>query len=896
MPAGGGLLGWTLALLSVMGIALGVQAAALTSFRAPTLWRSLHEWNSFCLGPARSIPDGQGGTFLHFQLLDMLGGQLTGAPIKIRDADGLIDPTWQPGTACFGAEALAVQPDGKVVVANSTNTASVVVRLLPDGAPDLSFTPIAFSQAVRHLKVQPDGKILVAIWGPSHGTPPPGVLEIVDPTIVRLEANGALDPNFLRPQLTPALGSALHAPLELDDATNIYVGGRFQAVNGVSRVNFARLLPDGTVDAAYAASSSVPGELGGEAIRGIGLQQDGKAVVVGDLRIPKSAPSSDRIVALRFDEHGVFDQTFVLNRRVDLGMADYPRMLVMLPDDRVVLAGKGLSRLNADGSRDPTFVQSQLDFISWVSRLSDGRLLAPGVTTNGLVVFRPDGELESQFITGGFGRSTAPSAQVLLPNGQLILGGNFNRAAASSLSGLARLSADTGELLPAQLNLHDRYPESVLTDTSGGPPRIAPAGSDAFYYLVTLEETNWRPFLVLDRQPPELDSQGTRFVAHDSRTDPLLHGVTDLVSLPDGRLWLIGNSPDAAAAERMVQRFLASGGPDPTFALDPVLQSQLAAVVFGPDYIEELSQGTIRFLCRMRSGAMLFAVTTIQGETYVVRLDEDGRVDTGFNAPRLSGVLAWEDYAEVLNPLTGVLDFVEWGTQVFASDRFQAAAELADGRLVIGGSFRQLGTNLVHGLAVLNPDGSLDPSFVSPRLRCTSWTFAEPSVLAVTTDEAGWICVAGFFDEIDGMAASGLARLNAAGEVDGSFQSPLAFEPYPTPSAALEVRGTDLYVCGTFRALGEVFPRAAWRIDLTLRPHLEFAVTPAAGIRLRARGNGGESLDGSQIGRLVLQVADRLGSQWESQSLSPELEEGWAVYQLPWEAGAASRFYRVLLK
>jgi uncharacterized delta-60 repeat protein len=115
-------------------------------------------------------PDGKivvGGLFT------TLGGGGTGTTMRSRigrlNPDGSLDTTFNPG-ANFDVYALAVQPDGKILVGGGftmlggggtgTTTRNFIARLHPDGSLDTTFNPGSTS-FVLALAVQPDGKILL---------------------------------------------------------------------------------------------------------------------------------------------------------------------------------------------------------------------------------------------------------------------------------------------------------------------------------------------------------------------------------------------------------------------------------------------------------------------------------------------------------------------------------------------------------------------------------------------------------------------------------------------------------------------------------------------------------------------------------------------------------------
>jgi hypothetical protein len=82
--------------------------------------------------------------------------------------NGLVDDSFHPDTNLLWANALAVQPDGKILVNNACRehppTCPGLLRLHADGSVDPSFQapPIAaLDQGIETFAVQPDGKIQV---------------------------------------------------------------------------------------------------------------------------------------------------------------------------------------------------------------------------------------------------------------------------------------------------------------------------------------------------------------------------------------------------------------------------------------------------------------------------------------------------------------------------------------------------------------------------------------------------------------------------------------------------------------------------------------------------------------------------------------------------------------
>lgn len=102
------------------------------------------------------------------------------SPVRLQAAAGDLDPTFGAAgkvTTNFNgyfdrASAIAVQKDGKIVVAGTAGRAGesndfALVRYNPDGSPDVSFgvngkviTPFDSLAAIEVIAIQEDGKIV----------------------------------------------------------------------------------------------------------------------------------------------------------------------------------------------------------------------------------------------------------------------------------------------------------------------------------------------------------------------------------------------------------------------------------------------------------------------------------------------------------------------------------------------------------------------------------------------------------------------------------------------------------------------------------------------------------------------------------------------------------------
>lgn len=228
-----------------------------------------------------------------------------GTPEAAFAGDGTTVVTTESGEDDRG-EGVAFQPDGKIVIADSTGAGGgdgfTVIRLGLDGKPDSSFggdgvveTPIPGEGGIEEgrisdVLVQPDGKIVGGGYGFDYtGTPPDFVGKF---EIVRYLSNGELDPSFgsggmvgVRPPGEHSFGRKL----ALDANGKLILGGTYDANPNPLEEDEApalmRFTPNGSLDPSFGSGGIVIGSLGAgieeESIEGLAIQPDGKIVTSG---------------------------------------------------------------------------------------------------------------------------------------------------------------------------------------------------------------------------------------------------------------------------------------------------------------------------------------------------------------------------------------------------------------------------------------------------------------------------------------------------------------------------------------------------------------------------------------------------------------------------------------
>jgi len=259
------------------------------------------------------------------------------------------------------AHATVVQPDGKVVVVGEAvignNTEALVVRLNADGSRDSAFgyqvlagKPGSYNELAEAVALQPDGKIVVAGRTSSNQ----------DGAVWRLLPSGEPDPSFGGGDGLATIDSGAHEYLydmALSPEGGVVVAGH-STVNGGEAVVY-RLTSAGEMDGTFDGDGALGIGSDGSIAYGVAVQPDGKVLLAGTI-----GPSYGMVVR-RLTAGGAPDLTFGGNdgeaTSVDYGDA---RDLVVQPDGRIVVVGDVyapngndalLVRYTATGQPDPTF-------------------------------------------------------------------------------------------------------------------------------------------------------------------------------------------------------------------------------------------------------------------------------------------------------------------------------------------------------------------------------------------------------------------------------------------------------------------------------------------------------------------------------------------------------------
>ncbi len=225
-----------------------------------------------------------------------------------------------------------------------------------------------------------------------------------------------------------------------------------------------------------------------------------------------------------------------------------------------------------------------------------------------------------------------------------------------------------------------------------------------------------------------LNSDGTLDVKFSSPTGGANGSVRSVVGQTDGKLLIGGLFSLAAGVNRNdIARLTFDGALDDSFnpgsgADQPV---NTIAETFDTNGLRQVLIGG--------------SFTVINGVAAgnLARLNDDGSVDTGFNANAVNGT-------------------------VYAISIYSTNDVINGGKILIGGDFTSVNGAVVSHIARLNADGSLDTTF-------NPGAGPDDSVRAIAIQVDGNVLIGGLFASVAGNGLNHIARLTSSGSVDAAF-------------------------------------------------------------------------------------------------------------------------------
>lgn len=410
------------------------------------------------------------------------------------------------------------------------------------------------------------------------------------------------------------------------------------------------------------------------------------------------------------------------------GVSGIVNSLVVLTNDETLAAGEfvsynGLSFPNGDpinnivlidtnGNLDSSFEPNSgaNGTINSVVQTWDGRYIVGGNFTsfNGnqqqyVARLNPDGSVDPSFAPALDGNV---QSVVIQPDNQILIGGSFAHVNGQRESGLARLNTDgsldtsfnPGTTLSGTVNALSILPGIYATRVSNGS---------------TQEDDN-----VFNISSNAIGRATIKYVFPFTNEMEVVYG--------GNVIYATGNPPGTPNVNNNPMQFSVPFGPGST---------PLEIVVNPGGNLPTATNWSYTAIIQTNSDVMAGGNFTVNGQTYqnLARFTTNGLLDTTF-----SNIFSGAD-----NPIN-------------------ALAWQYNGQVVIGGAFTHFNGTALNGLARVNWDGSVDTGFFNG-------TGANDIVWDLTLQHDGTIYVGGQFTSINGTHRLGFARLNPDGTVDTSF-------------------------------------------------------------------------------------------------------------------------------
>ena len=260
------------------------------------------------------------------------------------------------------ATSMVIQADGKILLAGYTDYGFdnnfALVRYNSDGTLDTGFDgdgtlvdvyDFSVDQAYA-LAVQADGKILLA------GSTAYYDQQTNDPPYIHLRrynSNGTLDTTFstngLVDDYTHQAGSEAYALAVQPDGKILLAG---YGVNGANKeMVILSYLSTGTLDTGFGTTGKITGPISYDGARTLALQPDGKILIGGDIATYNNISTTWDFALVRYNSNGTTDTGFgnsgLFSTEIS-GLDDHVYGMALQPDGKILLGGSNTNGSNND--------------------------------------------------------------------------------------------------------------------------------------------------------------------------------------------------------------------------------------------------------------------------------------------------------------------------------------------------------------------------------------------------------------------------------------------------------------------------------------------------------------------------------------------------------------------
>ncbi|WP_445956732.1 T9SS type A sorting domain-containing protein [Yeosuana sp.] len=581
------------------------------------------------------------------------------------------------------------------------------------------------------------------------------------------------------------------------------------------------------------------GYVGFSRVSAIAVQSDGKIIVGGTFNMPIQGLLNVGRVA-RFNVDGSLDNSFQIFPYLNDGIIND---ILILPNGKILVGGNfsmmndvaiyGLIRLNPDGTKDDSFIDSVSGAIFSLALQPDGKVVVGGNISayinehlqNRVIRINQDGSLDTTFdfgVEGFVGPSSVVYRVVVQNDGKILVGGAFSAFNGVPQGKLIRFNADGTKDLTFDIGtgaVGSIYLKSIAQQTDGkiligggflswnGQPtgtmcRLNTDGSlDESFNLgvpCTFSETiailsNGK---IVSTGLYKINNINRRLVTlnTDGSLDTTFQvasigaGVNTLCLQTDDKI-LIGGFMNEynGVLKNSFARINTNGTLDTSFNLNTGLNDKVESITLQNDGKTILSGNFTTF-----DGA---------SQNRIIRLSPDGSKDnsfaigTGFNNSVKKAVVLPNGKIIVGGSFTAfngaVANFIirlnsngmkddSFNTGLGFNDFVKTIAIQSDGKILVGGNFTEFNGQTQKYCVRLNEDGSLDNTFGN------EITFNN-KVTYLTLQADGKILVGGNFTTFNGQSQKGLIRLNIDGTKDTSFDIGTGFDSFNSSDVVRDI-------------------------------------------------------------------------------------------------------------
>jgi uncharacterized delta-60 repeat protein len=667
--------------------------------------------------------------------------------------------------------AIAIQHDGKIVAVGSGkpaggSTQATILRYSANGTLDNSFDndgmAFFFRTEFNAVAIQSDGKIVVA--GSTRNLPNNNYRF----SLLRFNTNGHPDNSFgFNGKVVTDFNSANAVAVSISiQSDGKIVAAGYSNTGTANKFAMARYNPDGSLDNTFDGDGRLTNNF--NAVNSIALQTDGKIIAAGSA----NSGSYNVFSLIRLNQDGSPDNSFNGNGNITTVIGSYGSIInsvTLQSDGKIVAAGLSktlnvnnnyinsftIARYNTNGSLDNSFDNDGIVITSFngssgdvktVAIQNDGKITAAGQSglSFALVRYNSNGSNDNSFDGDGILVTTNNSVynklsgMALQPDGKIITAGSSESPATFYDDfALARLNNDgsfdnsfdgDGKVITNIGSSFDR-PQALTVQNDG---KIVAAGYGA---TVDLGHAN-RIALVRYNTDGTLDNsfdgdgKVTTQVSNWNTGEDVANAVA---VLNDGKILVLATSYFTGGNEYdfTLLRYNPDGSLDNSFDGDGKLSINFG----GLDYAE--------CIAIQEDGKIVVAGNTENGNArdfILARFNSDGSFDNSFDGDGKL-IMSLSPNADVLTSL-----------------KIQG-----DGKIVVGGFFYNV-TNYDFFVARFNSNGSLDNSFDGDGIVKTDINSSADRLGSVSIQNDGKIVAIGGAG--NNMA---IVRYNVNGSLDNSF-------------------------------------------------------------------------------------------------------------------------------